>query len=135
MAVHTAHTFFKKFIYSRLYLVIGVIVACLLTAGVAKQIMAKKQIDTEVGQLKSQIQQMEGSNQDLSKLVEYFNSEDYLKQEAKLKFGLREQGEQLVVLSDQKRDQKKLLANVQAQAEQISNPQKWLNYLFAGNQK
>lgn len=130
MVAHTAHTFFKKFIYSRLYLVIGVVVACFLAAGVIKQIMAKNDIDSEVEQLKSQIQQMEGSNQDLSKLVEYFNSEDYLKQEAKLKFGLREQGEQLVVISDQKRDQRQLLINARAQAEQISNTQKWFNYLF-----
>lgn len=133
MVAHNTHTFFKKFIYSRLYLVIGIALACLLTAGVVKNIMAKKAIDTEVELLKSQIQNLEGSNQDLSKLVEYFNSEDYLKQEAKLKFGLREQGEQLVVISDQKRDQRKLMANVKAQAEQISNTQKWINYLFNNN--
>lgn len=133
MVAHNTQTFFKKFIYSRLYLVIGVALACLLAAGVVKNIMAKKAIDTEVELLKSQIQNLEGSNQDLSKLVEYFNSEDYLKQEAKLKFGLREQGEQLVVISDQKRDQRKLLANVKAQAEQISNTQKWINYLFNNN--
>jgi len=133
MTAHTAQTFFKKFIYSRLYLVIGVALACLLAAGVIKQIMAKKDIDTEVSLLKSQIAQMEGSNQDLSKLVEYFNSEDYLKQEAKLKFGLREQGEQLVVISDQKRDQRQMLANVKAQADQISNTQRWWNYLFGNH--
>lgn len=101
-----------------------------MAAGVIKQIIAKNDIDIEVEQLKAQIQKMEGSNQDLSKLVEYFNSEDYLKQEAKLKFGLREQGEQLVVISDQKRDQRKLLANIKSQESQISNTQKWWNYLF-----
>jgi len=49
--------------------------------------------------LKSEIEQLEGKNQQLAGLMEYFQEESYLEREARLKLNLKKPGEQVVVLS------------------------------------
>lgn len=121
--------FFNFFIHSRLYLIGGSILVLFMGMAVVRQFTTKHQVDSEIFALKDQIKALEGGNQDLGKLLEYFKSDEFLKQEAKLKFGLKEKGEQVVVLTDRTKQQRKLLAVAQPQ-DTASNPQKWWRYFF-----
>jgi cell division protein FtsB len=130
MAVRKQNSFLQSFIYSKLYLLIGIFLIVVMSFFVAKEFMNKRGVDSEITNLKGEIQKLEGSNVDLQKLVQYLGSDDYVKQEAKLKFGYREAGEQVVVISNQNVDRKKFLAAVEKSEPVLSNPEKWLQFLF-----
>lgn len=130
MRQKTTNLFFRTLIHSKLYLLLGIFLVVGMTFFLAKEMMNKKVVDTEIGSLKGEIQQLEGSNTDLQKLVQYLGSDDYVKQEAKLKFGFQEQGEHAVVINDQNLDHKKFLAAVEKTEPPLTNPQKWLQFIF-----
>lgn len=130
MAVRKQNIFLQTFIYSKLYLLLGMVLIVVMGFLLGKELISRRGVDSEISSLKDEIQKLEGSNMDLQKLVQYLGSDDYVKQEAKLKFGFREQGEQAVVISDQNLDQKKFLAAVSKSEPVLSNPEKWWKFIF-----
>jgi len=61
-------------------------------------IYKKHQASTKVEDLKSQVAKLEKSNQEISELIDYFNSGDFLEKQAKGKLNLRKAGEQVIII-------------------------------------
>jgi cell division protein FtsB len=89
--------------------------------------MQKVQVDSEIAKLDQQARELSDSNDSLSELIKYMNTQEYKEKEAREKLNLKRPGEQVVVLPSPD-DGKVIGANTDT--EQLSNPRKWLNYFF-----
>lgn len=85
-------------------------------------------ISQEVKNLEEKIKKLKKDNEEMAKLERYFQSDDFLEKEARLKLNLTKPGEKLIIIKTPegfKQEQKE-----QNIAKQISNIQKWWEYLF-----
>lgn len=89
--------------------------------------LQKMQVDAEISKLEQQAAELSDSNQSLSELIKYMNTQEYKEKEAREKLNLKRPGEQVVVLPAQGEDK---VLGAQTETENLSNPKKWLNYFF-----
>ena len=118
----------KEAVYSKLYF-LGLGAFCLIIImAVGRGYWQKREVDQDIVRLKSEINGIESSNKDLSQLLEYLKSDDFVVQEAKLKLGMQKPSEHLVVINDLNQGRPNLAASLPE--AKLSNPQKWLRYFF-----
>ena len=92
----------KKFLSSKVFLFFIVLALIGLTINVGRESYRKYQLTKEINSLKSETERIEGKNQQLTNLLEYFKEESYLEKEARLKLNLKKPGEKIVVISGDK---------------------------------
>jgi len=90
-------------------------------------------VDQEIGGLKGQIADLQTGNSKLNDLIKYFNSDAYVEEKAREDLGLKKQGENVVVIADQKLNDSANPVPPPAaggQPADLSNPQKWWQHFF-----
>ena len=128
------HTFILRFFSSRLFFVVAGLLLLFIILADAKAVMKRKQVSKEITQLKTEIADLETSQDGLNNVLEYLQSEEFIKQEAKIKFGMRNEGERVVVLHDTQDDRRVVdTSDIEPQNSQLSNPRKWYLYFFGIN--
>lgn len=121
--------FISRFFGSPLFL--SLVLLCLLAVIIIplyKNMTSRYRIDREIDDLRQEIDSLETGNKDLEKLLAYLESDQFAEAEARLNFGLRKKGEEVVVIKEESAaigsvDEKKA-------GENLSNPAKWLKYFF-----
>jgi cell division protein FtsB len=101
------------------------IMAALSGAGFAREYFRSRQIDAEIRSLKDEAQRLQVRNFQVSSLAASLKNGEYLEREARLKLGLRKEGEQVVVIRNS--DPKKPAPSTSGSAQEPSwsNPKKW----------
>lgn len=101
------------------------VLAALSCAGFAREYFRSRQIDAEIRSLNDEARRLQVRNFQISSLEASLRNGEYLEREARLKLGLRKEGEQVVVL--RKGDAPALSRGmpVAAQEPGWSNPRKW----------
>lgn len=101
------------------------VIAALSGAGFAREYFRSRQIDAEIRTLKDEAQRLQVRNFQVSSLEASLKNGEYLEREARLKLGLRKEGEQVVVIRNG--DPKVPSPSVTASAQEPgwSNPKKW----------
>lgn len=89
----------------------------------------RKDMENEIALLKESISYYEGSNDEIADLLVYLNSNQAIEEKARLNFGLQKQGEKVIVIQKQENEADITTKEVVSE-EELSNPQKWLNYFF-----
>jgi len=89
----------KKILSSKIFLFIVVFIFIFLLIGFVRETYRKYQLTSEINQLKLNIDKLEGDNQQLTNLMDYFKEDSYLEKEARIKLNLKKPGETVVVLS------------------------------------
>jgi len=89
---------FKKIFSSKITLFLLLLLFIWLAVNLVGVIYKKHQASTKVEDLKSQVAKLEKSNQEISELIDYFNSGDFLEKQAKGKLNLRKAGEQVIII-------------------------------------
>lgn len=89
----------KKILSSKIFLFIAIFILIFLLIGLIRETYRKHQLINEINQLKSNVDKLEGDNQQLVGLMDYFREDSYLEKEARIKLNLRNPGETVVVLS------------------------------------
>ncbi len=126
----------SKFLFSSAILAcLGLIVIFIISIPLVKSLNQKNQVKEEISVIQQEIDNLKSENQDLENLIEYLNSDQFLEEQARLNFGLKRQGENVVVVTD-----KEKVAGVSTTSQAIfgdrnsepekSNPQKWFAYFF-----
>ncbi len=116
---------FEGFIKSRFatwILGIGLVFVMILAARVLVQ---KYRVDKEIAQLQSQVEKVKKDNEQLSNLIQYFNTPEYREKQAREKLNLKKDGEFVVGLPENS-DQAD-----SSQPKPESNFKKWLKYFFS----
>lgn len=131
-------TFWQRMLYSQLIIVIGLVCIILFFIGISKKKSREAQINKETAELLSQVEHLEKSNKELADLISYFNSADFVEEEARTKLDLRKEGENVAIIS--KNSHLEIVSNniannssqkIENNAQQEkSNPSKWFNYFF-----
>ena len=120
----------NKLVSSPLVIFLLVLILIGIIAVVGKESYRKYQIDKEVGGIKKEIESLKEENQVLSNLLDYFNSEESLEKEARLKLNLLKEGEKLVIITPNKKTDSENQLSEDIEEKQPSNFEKWLKYLF-----
>lgn len=95
--------------------------------GIAKGSIRNYQVEKEIEVMKDEIVSIEAQNEEFAQLIHYLKSDEFIEQEAKLKLGLKHEGEGVVVIPS---------STTEAHAEGVaadtdeSNPMKWWRYFF-----
>ncbi|MBI4121893.1 MAG: septum formation initiator family protein [Parcubacteria group bacterium] len=117
----------------------GAILFLMVAASFTKELMRSYQIKKEITRLRQEITELEGQNKNMSGFVEYLKTDAYFQEQARLKLGLKGQGEKVLVFTDSPRvvsGRDGLPAASGASrtndigSSRLSNPQKWLAYFF-----
>lgn len=121
---------FLSLISSKLFLLVGFLIVAMLIYNVGQGLVQREQVSDEIQALKDEIASLEKDESELTQLLSYFESDEYVRQEGKMKFGLKEEGERLVVINDTHEQEKPHLAITQEVQEELTNPQKWWRFFF-----
>ncbi len=117
----------QEFIKSRgaTWVLIPVMVIMLVLA--ARTMIQKRQIDQQIASLEAQAEKIKRDNDQLSGLIQYFNTPDYQEKQAREKLNLKKEGEFVVVLPN---DQEVAAVTQTIEPPAQSNAKLWLNYFF-----
>ena len=86
-------------------------------------------VEKEINDLQKEIEEYQRSDQNLSQLIEYLNTDQSLIEQAKTNWNLKEPGEQVVVIRGREASQP-APASLEGTEELISNLNKWWRYFF-----
>lgn len=112
--------------------------ALLAGAGFVRELVRSRQIDREIRALHEEAERLRARNFEVARLQSSIGSSEFLEREARLKLGLRKDGEQVVVL--RKHDaslgegtKEDLLSAAASSEGEWSNPKKWFMYFADRN--
>ncbi len=113
-----------------LFVLVGIGVLGLLFVGFGREYVRNRQIENEIAALQSEHDRLEESRLASLELIEDLSSEYYLEREARMKRGLGEPGETLVVvdLHDQEAAEGVVLGA--AVDDGLPNSTRWFYYFF-----
>jgi len=118
----------EKFIYSKYSIFVLAVIFLLLVVALGRESYFNYQTNQEIKKLQQQIDELQKSNGDLAEMEKYFQSDEFLEKEAKLKLNLIRDGEKLIIV---KQEENIAAAEVQKEeTENISNIKKWWLYFF-----
>jgi len=140
---HPIKKIFKKLLTSKIFLFAIVFILIFLVIAFSRESYRKYELAKEIKGLEIEIEQLQGKNQQMADLMDYFKKESYLEKEARLKLNLRKPGEKVVIISDdQSQDidinQESIQENIDSnssnidslQHKQESNFWKWWEHFF-----
>jgi len=92
--------------------------------------LKSSKVHQEINNLEQEITNLQKDTGKLTELIQYFNSNAYIEEKARVDLGLKKEGEKVVLVPD---DIKKNLLNTENQEKsenELSNPKKWWHYFF-----
>ncbi len=134
----------KRLLGSKVFLFAAVLILIFIIINLGRESYRKHQLTKEINNLKSEIERLDGRNQQLMNLMDYFKEESFLEKEARLKLNLKKPGEKVVILSDYFDSENNLDASInnshnleaeenisqKAVDRQTANYWKWWEYFF-----
>jgi len=85
------------------------------------------QTSEEIRNLERKINYLKEENDELLKIKETFNSQDFLEEEARRKLNMVKEGESVIIVAN---DNEPTVDEPEAQIKKISNFKLWLKYFF-----
>lgn len=113
----------------------------LISIPMAKNVSKRYDINKEIEKLQAEIKEMEKKNNELSKLADYLESDQFITEQAKLNLNYKNPGEEMVVIKDKDAENIKIedddknsvfdMKAVDANKKKTKkNPQQWWDYFF-----
>jgi len=117
---------------TKLIFITSLIILLIIGFGLTKSWQRDSEVNQEITGLNSSIRDLEKDNLELKELVEYFNSDAYIEEKARIDLGLKKAEEKVVIVSNQREGG---VNNVEENFSRIntnnlSNPEKWWLYFF-----
>jgi len=127
--------FLKLFLNQYLLVVLVLILLLLISIPLARNVSKKYEIDSEVSNLENEIVGLQKKNLELEKLINNYESPDFVEEIARLNLGLKKEGEEVLVVKkndDRIKTDNVLLNNKIKFAGDVkeSNSSKWLRYFL-----
>lgn len=120
----------KKILYSKPSIFFLLLVIIFIVIALGRESYRFFRINQEIKGLKQKIADIEKSNEELSKMREYYQSEEFLEREARLKLNLTKPGEKLIIIKQKEESPEEKIEEKKAIAKEISNIQRWWDYFF-----
>ncbi len=128
---------FLQKINSKVLIAFGIVLIIIFSVAASKEFVKKRQLDKEISDLQQEIDNLKVDQDEFIKLIDNYNSESYIEQEARVNFNYKKKGEKVVVI---KTENNNLDPNINSanelageQSEKFSttnNIRLWWNYFF-----
>lgn len=93
--------FLSRFILSQKALaVLGFLILTAIAIPLGENISRRRQLEKEISEMQKEVSRVENKNNNLRKLLEYFESEQFLEEQARMNFGLKKDGEQVAIIKN-----------------------------------
>jgi cell division protein FtsB len=127
--------FFTQLIFSKVFIGVGTLFLILIIIGLSKSWASNYQVNAQMNKLEDQIANLEGENRDLTDFLSYLQTNDFVAREGRTKLGLKNAGENLVIVKDEEVTKMEEIKKQQEEQQQLatankSNWQKWLDYFL-----
>jgi len=124
-----------SYFVSRLFLLAGLAAIIMIALALVEETYKRYQIQQEIDGLKTQADSMEGDNQYLKGLIQYFQTSEYQEKEAKEKLSMQKSDEKVILVKEAPPDPKESSPNyvpkTPPKEDDRTNPQRWWDYFFA----
>lgn len=123
---------------------IGLGIIIFISIPLAKNTSKRYDINQEIIKLQAEINEMEKKNTELSGMVEYLESDQFIAEQAKLNLNYKQAGEEMVVIKDKDAEtastetgDKNSVFDIKGidkdPKKPAGNPEQWWNYFFNKN--
>ena len=108
------------------------IIVIIVGAELAQAIRREYKINQEINALKEEITSYSKENNDLEKMMEYYNTLSYKEKEARLKLNLQKPGEKTILVDspDEETPDMEIKKEIKSSLVGETNIKKWWNYFF-----
>lgn len=133
----------KKAVYSKYFLVLGVIILVLISSALIRKILYDRRINQDIEKLKEEISFLEKTSNEFGELVDYLSSEKFIEEEARVTMGLGNAEEKVIIIppneemlsSEEDEGRNKLSVSSKvilglSEGKEEKNTIKWWNYFF-----
>lgn len=86
----------QSFVQSRVLLIVLIALAAFFLIGIGREVLRRYSLDQQFTDLESEIAELESQNAELTGRIAYFQSDTYREEQARLKLGFTNPGEQTV---------------------------------------
>lgn len=117
-----------KLLYSKSFIVFLVIILILVIIALGRESYRYFRVSQDIKDLEKRIEELEKTNEELARMEEYFQSEEFLEKEARLKLNLTKLGEKLIIVKTPEGMEGE--GQETTVAKEISNIQRWWEYFF-----
>lgn len=134
--------FFSYLFSSKIFPVLGLILAILITYSLVKKIEKKRGVNQEISGIIEEIDNLENKNNELKEMIDYLESSTFLEKEARVNLDLKKPEEKVVVVkglekSEENKSEKSIFMisglDKRVKPPEETNPQKWWGYFFEVN--
>jgi len=143
MIIKNKRSILERLFFNQKFLAfVGLTIIILISIPLSKNISQRYKINQQVKQLQQEIANIQNKNELLKQSISYLESNQFVEEQARLKLGLKKEGESVAVIETQPNQGNKQneiattsifnipgLATVQ-QVKPVTNQQKWWKYFF-----
>jgi cell division protein FtsB len=115
------------FFASKWFLAIGFLILVLVALALGRETYRKYQVQKKIDDLRAELGRLEKSNQDLSDMIAFLQTDEYRERQARQKLNLKADEEEVVVVPEIEIENEIKDENKE---RKLSNPEKWWNYFF-----
>jgi len=115
--------FVSRLLRSKIFFAVVLVLFLLSTVVLINEIGRRYKFNQEMRQIQTEISKLANENRDLSNLIDYLNTPEYVESEARTKLLLSKQGESLIVMNSDS-------SSTSTSSTESLNQQKWLNYFI-----
>ena len=120
----------KRTFRSSWFFALILLLLILFSVALFREMMRKLEIQNEIKKLETEVTKMQNRNNELTSLIEYFKSDEFVEKEGRTKLSLKKPGETVVSLAAN--NQTSTVENNQVmQVSSANNYQVWKDYFFS----
>jgi cell division protein FtsB len=123
---HKKHSTYYHILNSKLAIIILFLLLCLFVLAIIKNNIDKKNISQNIEDLDQEIIKLEKQNMEISDLINYFSSQNFIEKEARQKLNLTHPGEKVVIVPEKQNISQNKKTNNTSEKKYI----KWWNFFF-----
>lgn len=108
-----------------------------LSIPISKNISKRYVVDQEIIDLQAEIMEMEASNKNFKKIIDYLESDQFVEEQARLSMGLKKPGEEVVIIksSGLVAGASELRAETGSDEKEDPNYVRWWKYFFQSGKR
>jgi len=132
-------SFIRRILELRMFMVVNLLILFFLSLSFGREFLRDYQIQSEINNLRTDAESIEARNFEITDYNAELQTQAYLEEEARLRLGLGDPGENLVIIIDQEGEQmidseisaeQLITNNYQLATLEASNPERWYYYFF-----
>lgn len=126
------HNLAKKKMAIKLIMFFGFVMIVFTSFGLGKELVRRQKINSEIEEVKKEIESLEKKNKELGQLIEYLNTDSFKEIQARQNLGYKKEGERVVSIESTEDgfNEENEASFETPPDEDESNMKRWWKYFF-----